>query len=422
MSVSPRRDSLPEWPRECIGEIASFAGGVAFPRAEQGQVSGEFPFLKVSDMNAPGNERELFSSANWITEEQRSRLRARLWPAGTVVFPKVGAALKTEKRRILTRPSAFDNNVMGLVPKERILPRYLLAVMETIRFGDFAQEGVVPSINQRMVASIQVPIPPLGEQARMVELLDAFDANTDALQRQRMQLRHLKVALLKEAYIDTTEGEHVAIGDLLESTVGGVWGAEPGEEACNVEIVRSTNFDNDGTLHLAAAAARSISEKQLTNRALRAGDILLEKSGGGPHQPVGRVVRVTADLPEHTCSNFVQLVRPDADKVAPEWLFYHLWADHACGLTLQYQAVAVGIRNLRTKDYLARQVVLPSRTEQERIGRLADAIDIERKALDAQAVHLARLCSSTVTALLGGSHELPEIAAELLAMHDRIAV
>lgn len=358
-------------------------------------------------MNAPGNELALLSSANWITDEQRTRLGARLWPAGTVVFPKVGAALKTEKRRMLSRPSAFDNNVMGLVPSNRVLPRYLLAVMETIRFSSFAQEGVVPSINQGMVRGIEVPLPPLPDQARIVELLEAFDAQTEAIRRQRTDLRHLKVVLLLDAYEQAVEGTSIAISDLLEHTIGGVWGAEPGQDEVDVEIVRSTNYDNDGTLHLAHAARRSITAKQLAARALKIGDILLEKSGGGPKQPVGRVVRTTSDLPKHACSNFVQLVRPNPTAVDPAWLFYRMWTDHASGLTLQYQAVAVGIRNLRTKDYLAREVVLPSREEQERIGRLAEAIDIERTALDAQASHLARLYRSAVAALLQGTHELP---------------
>lgn len=410
---------MAEWPLERLGDITKFAGGVAFPRDEQGQTSGDFPFLKVSDMNTPGNELELVSSVNWITEGQRARLGARLWPAGTVVFPKVGAALKTEKRRLLSRPSAFDNNVMGLVPGDLLLPRYLLAVMETIRFGDFAQEGVVPSINQGMVRGIEVPVPPLPDQARIVELLDAFDATTDAIRRQRTNLRRLKVVLLLDAY--AAEGESVPINDLLAHTVGGVWGAEPGQDEVDVEVVRSTNYDNDGALHLGDAAPRSITAKQLATRALEANDILLEKSGGGPKQPVGRVVRTTSDLPGHTCSNFVQLVRPDADRVDPAWLFYQMWADHASGLTQQYQAVAVGIRNLRTKDYLAREVVLPAREEQERVGLLAEAIDVERKALDAQASHVARLYRSTLSALLRGEHDLPAATTENLEAERAVA-
>lgn len=405
---------MSDWPRERLDAMTAFAGGVAFPRAEQGGLAGQYPFLKVSDMNTPGNERELHTSANWVTEEQRKRLRARLWPAGTVVFPKVGAALKTEKRRLLTRPSAFDNNVMGLVPGDQLLPRFLLALMEKVRFGAFAQEGVVPSINQRLVGEIEIPVPPLEAQRRIVALLEAFDRTRDTLELQRAHLRRLKVLVLQDAYT-SAGGELRSIGHLLSHTIGGLWGEERGQDEVDVEVVRSTNYDNDGLLHLEDAAHRSISKKQLATRALERDDILLEKSGGGPKQPVGRVVRVRDDLPEHVCSNFVQLLRPDAQEIDPAWLFYRLWSDHATGLTLQYQAVAVGIRNLRTKDYLAREIPVPHPDVQRRIGALGDALDSELGALDGQAEALDALYSSCTTALLEGRHELQEVDAHAIA-------
>src|SRR4051794_25998837 len=90
-----------------LADVATLAGGTAFPNREQGRTDGEFPFFKVSDMNTEGNERAMTVCANWIDDAARKRLGARVWPEGTVIFPKVGAALKTEKRRYLSRPSAF---------------------------------------------------------------------------------------------------------------------------------------------------------------------------------------------------------------------------------------------------------------------------------------------------------------------------
>ena len=56
----------------------------------------------MADFNREGNEVELRSCTNYIDGSQRSVLGARLAPPGSVLFPKVGAALLCNHRRITT--------------------------------------------------------------------------------------------------------------------------------------------------------------------------------------------------------------------------------------------------------------------------------------------------------------------------------
>lgn len=215
--ASPAED----WRSCAIGDVADFAGGVAFPRHEQGQPSGEYPLYKVSDMNAPGNETVLDEAANWIDADRRERLGARIWPAGTVVFPKVGAALKTEKRRLLARPAAFDNNVMGLVPRsEAVLPRFLLALMERVRLSDLAQEGAMPSVNQRVIGRIPLHLPPLERQGQMLELLDSFD-----LCIQRCRATRGATATMRDALLAAVVSGRFEIPDSYDRFLAGAGGA-----------------------------------------------------------------------------------------------------------------------------------------------------------------------------------------------------
>jgi restriction endonuclease S subunit len=163
------------------------------------------------------------------------------------------------------------------------------------------------------------------------------------------------------------------LSSLLLDTVGGVWGDPPGTGETGVDVVRSTEFRKDGTLHKASAVRRAVTAKQLQRRKLRDGDILLEKSGGGPKQPVGRVAWVGDTDRPTVCANFVQLVRPDEELVDPRFLFYVMWFWHQAGRTLEFQTATTGIRNLRTPDYLSQHVPLPSRDEQHRLVALLDA-------------------------------------------------
>lgn len=208
------------WQEGYLRDFTDFAGGAAFPTSEQGRESGDFPFYKVSDMNTHGNETYLSTAVNWIDDDQRTRLGAKIWPAGTVVFPKVGAALKTEKRRLLSRPSAFDNNVMGLIPRnDVVLPRFLLALMQTMSLGSIAQEGAVPSVNQRIIGGINVVMPGLDEQRQIADLMEAFDAGIVKLNASESSARVLRHSLLSAL---TSGGHRIpkSYDQLLDQTIG----------------------------------------------------------------------------------------------------------------------------------------------------------------------------------------------------------
>ena len=166
------------------------------------------------------------------------------------------------------------------------------------------------------------------------------------------------------------------LSDVVEHTIGGVWGGESGTDEVEVTVVRSTEFTKHGYLNFETGVSRSIKRSQLKSRELKVGDILLEKSGGGPDQPVGRVVYVTGEIPnKFVCSNFVQLVRPNSKIVEPLLLFHIMWQWHAINRTLEYQAQTTGIRNLRTPDYLEQEINLPPLPEQKRIVDLISSVD-----------------------------------------------
>ena len=120
----------PEWPLVAIKSIASVQSGFGFPTVYQGTTGEDIPFLKVSDMNLPGNEAHVVSSNNTVSSETLQKLKAKVFPSKTVIFPKIGAAISTNKKRILTKASTYDNNIMGIISNtEKLLPEYLHAYL-----------------------------------------------------------------------------------------------------------------------------------------------------------------------------------------------------------------------------------------------------------------------------------------------------
>jgi len=146
----------------------------------------------------------------------------------------------------------------------------------------------------------------------------------------------------------------------------GDWGDDDGEKA--VHVLRSTNFTDRGKLNVHDVATRYFSSKKADKMALRKGDLLLERSGGGPAQPVGRIAFITDDLQNHWFSNFVQLLTPNPDKLNPEFLGWVLLELNQRGVIERLQHQTTQMRNLDFRDYLRVFVPIPPRPEQDQIA------------------------------------------------------
>src|SRR6185503_20356857 len=111
------------------------------------------------------------------------------------------------------------------------------------------------------------------------------------------------------------------IRDLLEAHFSGEWGTHADEHTATI-VLRSTNFGEEGKLNLSSVVKRHIAPSVLARKQLRVGDTLLEKSGGGPQQPVGRVAFFLQTF-EAVCSNFIEVLRPK-DENDPRFINYLL--------------------------------------------------------------------------------------------------
>jgi type I restriction enzyme S subunit len=175
-----------DWPELTLGDVCAFRGGTGFPESHQGRPTGDHPFIKVSDLTLEGNEKYITRSQNWVSSAALRELGARLQPTGAVVFAKVGAALKLNRRRILSRPTAIDNNMMAAIPNVQQLDgEFLYYFLQIQDLGRFSQESAVPSVNQGHLSSIEISLPPLPEQRKIAEILRTWDEAIEKLEALR---------------------------------------------------------------------------------------------------------------------------------------------------------------------------------------------------------------------------------------------
>ncbi len=175
-----------EWKSTTLGELGSWAVGSGFPTSEQGSQVGNILFAKVSHMNNLGNEKFIFATNNTITEGTAKKLRVNIHPAGTVIFPKIGGAISTNKRRILVKPTAIDNNCLGLTPKVGISTEWIFLLLSGIDLSKYQAGTSVPALAQGVLQNIPVMLPDETEQHRIVAKVDELMALCDQLETQHI--------------------------------------------------------------------------------------------------------------------------------------------------------------------------------------------------------------------------------------------
>lgn len=160
---------------------------------------------------------------------------------------------------------------------------------------------------------------------------------------------------------------------LITAHFAGDWGDDEGEQA--VSVLRSTNFTNDGQLDFSDIARRYFPKIQADQFGLLKGDLLVERSGGGPEQPVGRIGFIEGDIPGSTVSNFVQVLRPDAEKVDTSFLGWALFELQRSGIVERVQQQSTQMRNLNWRDYQRLMLPWPTIEEQNRIAQALKLCD-----------------------------------------------
>jgi type I restriction enzyme S subunit len=140
-----------------------------------------------------------------------------------------------------------------------------------------------------------------------------------------------------------------------------------------VGVIRNTNFTKDCHLDCSDIAFLNVEQSQFAKRKLKYGDIILEKSGGGPKQAVGRVVIFDKHDGDFSFSNFTSLMRvKNAKELNFNYLHKYLCFSYLSGATEKMQSHSTGIRNLKFDEYKQILVPLPPLPEQKRIVGILD--------------------------------------------------
>jgi type I restriction enzyme S subunit len=410
------------WTIAPIKVFGRLKGGAGFPHDEQGLQSEEFSFFKVNSLAAADAEGLLQNGEHTISRDTADRLGAFIFPAQTIVFAKVGAALMLGRIREIAKPSCIDNNMMGLMVSKENNVKFVRYAMNLVRFDLIANPGAVPSLNEGQIGNFVLGMPPLDEQAAIATFLDRETAKTDALIAAQEKLISL-LTEQRQANIShaVTKGlnPNVAMKNSGVAWLGKVpaqWNVTrlkfvasvqtgiakgkdtTGKETITVPYLRVANVQ-DGFLALRDVATIDIEAEQLGRYRLIPGDVLMNE--GGDFDKLGRGAIWHGQITDCIHQNHVFAVRPHG--ISAEWLNRIISSQYAQFYFMGRSKQSTNLASISATNIMELPVVLPPESEQHAILAFIDSEITKLDSLRDEAQRAINLLQERRSALIAAA-------------------
>lgn len=382
---------LPDsWEAPLLEEIAKVTSGIGFPKDYQGLAEGDLGFFKVGDISKAvrNHHGHLIQAEHYVSFETARYLKGNPIAKGSTVFAKIGEAIRLNRRAFVDRPCLIDNNVMAVKADIEEVDRYLYHFLRIIDFGPQSRSSTVPSLRKGDAENLSVPFPPLKEQKRITDKLDALlkrvDTCREKLDRIPFIFKRFRQAVLAAATSGAlTEDwreqkglscwETVNIQHVASKIFDGPFGSHLKSEDYTQTGIRVARLENIGWLQFFSEKETYISPEKfrlLEKHTLKAQDILFSSF-------VSEEVRVCLVPSEHSDRIINKAdcfcIRADTNICAPAFLAMRL----ACRSTFKiFESKVHGATRPRINlgQLKAFTFTLPSTTEQLEIVRRVEKL------------------------------------------------
>ena len=280
-----------------------------------------------------------------------------LCEAGTTIVGRKG----TINRPIfVTEPFWNIDTAFGIVPDDGLDPKYLYYFCVYFNFMPLDKSTGRPSLAKSDLLKIEMPVPPLEEQQRIVarieELFSQLDDAEATLQKAKAQLTLYRQAVLKEAFdgqlTDSVPEATIRLGDYIETPRYGT--SKKCSNDCENDktaVYRIPNIDHKtGRISHNDIKYAQFSTNELDGIRLQQGDILIIRSNGSVSL-VGRSAMVCAIDTTGTFAGYLMRLRiMDTEKLLPKYLLLYL-GSHQARIYIENKAKSTsGVHNINSTE------------------------------------------------------------------------
>lgn len=114
------------------------------------------------------------------------------------------------------------DTAFGITPGEELNPKYLYYFCRHFNFKELDKSTTIPSLAKRDLLAIEMPVPTLDEQERIVarieELFSELDNGVETLRKTKQQLAVYRQAVLNQAFL--TASKKVPLGQISDMRLG----------------------------------------------------------------------------------------------------------------------------------------------------------------------------------------------------------
>ncbi len=313
------------WKTVRLSEIALIGAGNSAPQ-ETDDFSEDGPlFVRTSDVGEVKfgtvvSARDRLSS--------RGAKGMRLWKSGTILIPKSGASTFVNHRVILGTDAHVSSHLATIAADTaKADPRFLLYYLSTVRAQDLIQDQSYPSLKLPEIGCIEIPLPALGEQKRIVALLDEAFAGIDEAKAKAEEGLSLSKNLFESSLngmFEVKEGAWVdtQLTDVLEKQPQNGWSppaanhSSEGTPVLTLSSVTGFAFRPDKVKHTSAKVDRS------KNYWVENGDLLITRSN--TPELVGHVAIAESITTPTIYPDLIMRMTPKSGHATTEFLYYQL--------------------------------------------------------------------------------------------------
>jgi type I restriction enzyme S subunit len=208
LNESDQPFAIPDaWAWTRLGQIADWGSGSTPARGNHELYGGGITWLKSGELN---DSRQLAGSEETVSELALKTGSFRRNKAGDVLLAMYGATIG--KAAILAEPAVTNQAVCGSTPFTGVLNTYLFLYLVSQReqFHLASEGGAQPNISKVKIVGHPFPLPPTGEQRRIVAKVDELMALVDALETQLATAHNAGAQLLEAVVAELTQGRALA--------------------------------------------------------------------------------------------------------------------------------------------------------------------------------------------------------------------
>ena len=189
-----------DYPIKRMDEVCTLKSGTTFNKSLESN-QGDMLYCKVSDMNLNGNEKYMIRSKTYVSNEIGKKTCI---PSNSVIFPKRGGAIGTNKKRITVSNTCVDLNTMGVIPNKEINIQYLYQYYQNLDLGSLCDGSTIPQLNNKNIGPLEIKVPPIELQNKFASFVEQIDKSKFIVKKQIQDLEELLEKKMDE-YFNTEE-------------------------------------------------------------------------------------------------------------------------------------------------------------------------------------------------------------------------